>query len=45
MAEVTNAIAAFYVNQNTQMRSDEAARATQFLKSQIGEEKGWMDVV
>ncbi|HZI79394.1 MAG TPA: hypothetical protein VFD69_07770 [Vicinamibacterales bacterium] len=35
VAEVTNAIAAFYVSQNTQMRSDEAARTTQFLKSQI----------
>jgi polysaccharide chain length determinant protein (PEP-CTERM system associated) len=35
VAEVTNAIATFYVSQNTQMRSDEAARTTQFLKSQI----------
>ena len=35
VAEVTNALAAFYVSQNTQMRSDEAARTTQFLRSQI----------
>jgi len=43
VAEVTNAIAAFYVNQNTQMRSEEAARATQFLKSQIEAAKAQMD--
>jgi polysaccharide biosynthesis transport protein len=43
VAEVTNAIAAFYVNQNTQMRSDEAARTTQFLKSQIEAAKAQLD--
>lgn len=43
VAEVTNAIAAFYVNQNTQMRSEEAARATAFLKSQIESAKAQMD--
>jgi polysaccharide chain length determinant protein (PEP-CTERM system associated) len=43
VAEVTNAIAAFYVSQNTQMRSDEAARATQFLKSQIDAAKSQLD--
>ena len=35
VAEVTNAVAAFYVAQNDQMRSSEAARATQFLKTQL----------
>jgi polysaccharide chain length determinant protein (PEP-CTERM system associated) len=35
VADVTNAIAAFYVAQNDQIRSDEAARATQFLKIQL----------
>jgi succinoglycan biosynthesis transport protein ExoP len=35
VAEVTNAIASFYVDQNNQMRSDEAARTTQFLKTQL----------
>jgi polysaccharide biosynthesis transport protein len=43
VAEVTNAIAAFYVNQNTQMRSEEAARTTQFLKSQIDAAKAQLD--
>jgi|KBSMisStandDraft_5_1062788.scaffolds.fasta_scaffold68078_3 polysaccharide chain length determinant protein (PEP-CTERM system associated) len=43
VAEVTNAIAAFYVNQNTQMRSEEAARATQFLRTQIEAAKTQMD--
>jgi polysaccharide chain length determinant protein (PEP-CTERM system associated) len=43
VAEVTNAIAAFYVNQNTQMRSEEAARATQFLRTQIEAAKAQMD--
>jgi polysaccharide chain length determinant protein (PEP-CTERM system associated) len=43
VAEVTNAIAAFYVNQNTQMRSEEAARAAQFLRSQIQSAKAQMD--
>jgi polysaccharide biosynthesis transport protein len=43
VAEVTNAIAAFYVQQNDQMRSDEAARTTQFLKSQIDSAKTELD--
>jgi polysaccharide biosynthesis transport protein len=43
VAEVTNAIAAFYVQQNEQMRSDEAARTTQFLKSQIDAAKTEID--
>ena len=43
VAEVTNAIAAFYVSQNTQMRSEEAARTTQFLRSQIESAKTQMD--
>jgi len=43
VAEVTNAIAAFYVSQNTQMRSEEAARATQFLKTQIEAAKAQLE--
>ena len=43
VADVTNAIADFYVSQNTQMRSEEAARTTQFLKSQIEAAKGEID--
>lgn len=35
VADVTNAIAAFYVAQNNQMRSEEAARTMHFLKSQL----------
>jgi polysaccharide chain length determinant protein (PEP-CTERM system associated) len=35
VAQVSNAVAAFYVAQNEQIRSDEAARATQFLKVQL----------
>ena len=35
VANVTNAIAAFYVAQNDQMRFQDAARATQFLKTQL----------
>lgn len=35
VAEVTNAIAAFYVDQNNQMRSEEASRTTQFLREQL----------
>ena len=37
VAEVTNAIADFYVAQNVQMRSNDATRATQFLKVQLDE--------
>jgi polysaccharide biosynthesis transport protein len=43
VAEVTNAIAAFYVDQNDQMRSEEAARATNFLKEQIENAKSQLD--
>jgi succinoglycan biosynthesis transport protein ExoP len=35
VAEVTNAIAAFYIAQNNQMRSQEATRTTEFLKAQL----------
>jgi len=37
VANVTNAIADFYVAQNGQMRANEATRATQFLKAQLDE--------
>src|SRR5262245_24655630 len=37
VADVTNAIADFYVAQNGQMRTNEATRATQFLKAQLDE--------
>jgi polysaccharide chain length determinant protein (PEP-CTERM system associated) len=43
VAQVTNAIAAFYVEQNSQMRSEEAARTTQFLRSQIDAAKQQLD--
>jgi len=43
VAEVTNAIAAFYVAQNTLMRSGEATRTTQFLNAQLGEAKKELD--
>jgi polysaccharide chain length determinant protein (PEP-CTERM system associated) len=43
VAEVTNAIADFYVAQNDQMRSDEAARATRFLKEQMENTKRQLD--
>ena len=43
VAEVTNAIAEFYVAQNDRMRSDEAARATRFLKEQIDNAKSQLD--
>ena len=39
VAEVTNAIAAFYVAQNDKMRSDEATQTTQFLRVQLEEAK------
>ena len=35
VAEVTNAIAAFYVSQNDRMRSEEAVRTSQFLRAQL----------
>src|SRR5262245_11897314 len=37
VSDVTNAIADFYVAQNGQMRTNEATRATQFLKVQLDE--------
>jgi protein tyrosine kinase modulator len=43
VAEVTNAIAAFYVAQNNQMRAEEAARTTQFLKVQMANAKTQLD--
>jgi polysaccharide chain length determinant protein (PEP-CTERM system associated) len=43
VADVTNAIADFYISQNTQMRSEEAARTTQFLRSQIEATKAELD--
>ena len=35
VADVTNAIAAFYVSQNDRMRSEEAVRTSEFLKAQL----------
>jgi succinoglycan biosynthesis transport protein ExoP len=43
VAEVTNAIAAFYVQQNDHMRTQEAAQTTQFLKQQLDEAKKALD--
>jgi len=43
VAEVTNAVAAFYVQQNDRMRSEEAIRTTQFLGSQLAEAKHQLD--
>jgi polysaccharide chain length determinant protein (PEP-CTERM system associated) len=43
VADVTNAIASFYVQQNDRMRSQEAAQATQFLKQQLDEAKQELD--
>lgn len=39
VAEVTNAIAAFYVAQNNQMRSEEATRTAAFLREQLDSAK------
>lgn len=39
VADVTNAIAAFYVAQNDRMRSEEATRTADFLKGQLIEAK------
>jgi len=39
VADVTNAIAAFYVAQNDRMRSEEATRTAEFLKGQLIEAK------
>jgi polysaccharide biosynthesis transport protein len=43
VADVTNAIAAFYVQQNDRIRSQEAAQTTQFLKQQLDEAKKGLD--
>jgi polysaccharide chain length determinant protein (PEP-CTERM system associated) len=43
VAEVTNAIASFYVQQNDHIRSQEAAQTTQFLKGQLDEAKKQLD--
>ncbi len=43
VADVTNAIAAFYVDQNDRMRSDEATQTTDFLKAQLSEAKISLD--
>jgi succinoglycan biosynthesis transport protein ExoP len=43
VAEVTNAIASFYVQQNDHIRSREAAQTTQFLKTQLDEAKKALD--
>jgi polysaccharide biosynthesis transport protein len=43
VAEVTNAIASFYVQQNDRMRTQEAAQTTQFLKTQLDEAKKELD--
>jgi polysaccharide biosynthesis transport protein len=43
VAEVTNAIAAFYVAQNDRMRSEEATQTTDFLKAQLTEAKLALD--
>jgi polysaccharide chain length determinant protein (PEP-CTERM system associated) len=43
VAEVTNAVAAFYVQQNQLMRSEEAIRTTQFLREQVADAKHQLD--
>ena len=43
VADVTNAIADFYVAQNDQMRHQDAARVTQFLKAQIEQARAELD--
>lgn len=43
VADVTNAIADFYISQNSEMRSEEAARTTQFLRAQIDATKAQID--
>ena len=39
VADVTNAVAAFYINHNTQMRAEEARQAALFLKARVAEAK------
>jgi succinoglycan biosynthesis transport protein ExoP len=43
VADVTNAVAAFYVQQNDQMRTNEAVRTTEFLRTQLAEAKAQLD--
>ncbi len=43
VSQVTNAIAAFYVAENDQMRSDEAVRTTQFLQAQADAAKAQLE--
>lgn len=43
VADVANAVAAFYVQQNQRMRSEEAIRTTQFLRDQLAEAKRELD--
>ncbi|HYE87418.1 MAG TPA: hypothetical protein VEA16_13745, partial [Vicinamibacterales bacterium] len=43
VADVTNAIASFYVQQNDHIRTQEAAQTTQFLKAQLDEAKKALD--
>jgi len=43
VAEVTNALAAFYVAQNDRMRSQEATRTTEFLKAQLDATRKQLD--
>ena len=43
VAEVTNAIAAFYVQQNDSMRSGEALSTSQFLREQLAQAKKQLD--
>jgi succinoglycan biosynthesis transport protein ExoP len=43
VADVTNAVAAFYVQQNDQMRTNEAVRTTEFLRTQLADAKAQLD--
>src|SRR5918994_6502491 len=43
VADVSNAVAAFYVQQNDRMRSKEAIRTSQFLRGQLGDAKQQLD--
>ena len=43
VAEVTNALAAFYVAQNDRMRSEEATRTAAFLQGRLAEAKQQLD--
>ena len=43
VAEVTNAIASFYVQQNDEMRSNEALGTSQFLREQLAQAKRQLD--